>query len=325
MKLTLDDARTLAHEAFVKMGYHPDTLASPVAHLIDCELRGLNFAGLARLVSIAERHRKYGAPLQGLSVERETPVSALVAGHDQIGYIVGQKMTDLAVDKAQKSGLALIGGKDTWYTGMLSFYAEQICARGLVAMIFSNTAPWVAPHGGTEGRFGTNPVCFGFPFRDTPVIWDIGTSEIIHAQVLLAKRLGHILPEGTAYDKDGVPTVDPDAAFDGAFSVWGGHRGSGLAMMVQLMGIMAGSAHLPDDLSGFGMVIVAAKPDLLRDPTEFDAEIEAYSKAIRETRPVADGPPVRMPFDRSRQDRAKVRARGWIDVPDEVHALILDI
>ena len=325
MKLTLDEARTLAHESFVKMGYQPAALESPVEHLIDCELRGLNYAGLARLVSIAERHRKYGMPTNGLTVERDTPVSALVAGNDQIGYIVGQKMTDLAIGKAGETGLALIGGKDTWYTGMLSFYAEQICARGFMAMIFSNAAPWVAPHGGTEGRFGTNPVCFGFPYRDAPVIWDIGTSEIIHAQVLMAKRLGQTLPEGAAYDKEGAPTIDPDAAFEGAFSVWGGHKGSGLAMMVQLMGMMAGSAHLPDDLSGFGMVIVAAKPDLLRDAAEFEAEIEAYSKAIRETRPVADGPPVRMPFDRSRQDRANALARGWIEVPDEIHALILDI
>lgn len=325
MKLTLDDARKLAHDTFVKMGYQPETLASPVAHLIDCEMRGLTYAGLARLVSIAERHRKYGAPSHGLSIERETPVSALVAGHDQIGYIVGQKMTDLAITKARETGLALIGGKETWYTGMLSFYAEQLCAEGLVAMIFSNAAPWVAPHGGTEGRFGTNPLCFGFPFRDTPVIWDIGTSEIIHAQVLMARRLGRMLPDGVAYDKDGAPTTDPDAALEGAFGVWGGHKGSGLAMMVQLFGMMAGSAHLPDDMSGFGMVMVAARPDLLRDASEFEAEVEAYITAIRETRPVAGGPPVRMPFDRSRDDRAAVIARGWIDLPDEIHALIMDI
>lgn len=325
MKLTLDDARRLARDAFVRMGYPPDALASPVEHLIDCELRGLSFSGLARLVSIAERHRKYGAPSQALSVQRETPVSALVAGNDQIGYIVGQKMTDLAIAKAREAGLAIIGGKDTWYTGMLSFYAEQVCAQGLMVMIFSNAAPWVAPYGGTEGRFGTNPVCFGFPFRDTPVIWDIGTSEIIHAQVLMAKRLGQPLPEGAAYDKDGMPTTDPDAALGGAFSVWGGHKGSGLAMMVQLMGMMAGSAPLPDDLSGFGMVMVAARPDLLCDAAEFEAGTETYIRAIRETRPVTDGPPVRMPFDRSRQDRARALARGWIDIPDEIHEMIVNL
>lgn len=114
----------------MKMGCQPGMLASPVAHLIDCEVCGLNYAGLARLEPVAESHRKYGAPSHGLTTERETPVSALVAGRDQIGYIVGQKMTGLAIAKAREAGLALIGGKDTWYTSMLSFYAEQLYAEG---------------------------------------------------------------------------------------------------------------------------------------------------------------------------------------------------
>lgn len=325
MRLSLSDARRLARDTLVKIGYREDELDSPVAHLMDSEMRGLDYAGFARILSIADRHRKYGPPAQGMTVSRDSPVSALVEGHDQLGYIVGQKVTDLAIEKAEATGLALVGGNDTWYTGMLSFYAEQICARGLVAMIYSNAAPWVAPHGGTEGRFGTNPICFGFPCGDEPVIWDIGTSEIIHAQVMLAKRLGQDLPEGVAFDAAGEPTTDPDAALEGAFAPWGGHKGSGLAMVVQMFGMMAGSAHLPEYMSGFGMVTVAAKPDLLRDRAEFEAEVAAYSRAVRETRPVRGGPPVRMPFDRSRRDRAAVIERDWIEIPDEIHARILEI
>ncbi|MWD26525.1 Ldh family oxidoreductase [Aquicoccus sp. SCR17] len=325
MRLSLNDARRLARDTLVKIGYREDELDSPVAHLMDSEMRGLDYAGFARILSIADRHRKYGPPAQGMTVSRDSPVSALVEGHDQLGYIVGQKVTDLAIEKAEATGLALVGGNDTWYTGMLSFYAEQICARGLVAMIYSNAAPWVAPHGGTEGRFGTNPICFGFPCGDEPVIWDIGTSEIIHAQVMLAKRLGQDLPEGVAFDVAGEPTTDPDAALEGAFAPWGGHKGSGLAMVVQMFGMMAGSAHLPEYMSGFGMVTVAARPDLLRDRAEFEAEVAAYSRAVRETRPVRGGPPVRMPFDRSRRDRAAVIERDWIEIPDEIHARILEI
>jgi len=325
MRLTLEEARALARDTLVKIGYREEELASPVAHLMDSEMRGLDYAGFARILSIADRHKTYGPPSTGMTVSRDTPVSALVEGHDQLGYIVGQKVTDLAIEKAANTGLAMIGGNDTWYTGMLSFYAEQVCARGLTAMIWSNAAPWVAPYGGTEGRFGTNPICFGFPCGDEPVIWDIGTSEIIHAQVMLARRLGQTLPEGVAYDADGKPTTDPGAALGGAFAPWGGHKGSGLAMVVQMFGMMAGSAHLPDYMSGFGMVMIAARPDLLRDAREFEAEVAAYGKAVRETRPVEGGPPVRMPFERSRRDRAAVIDRGWIEIPDEIHAKILEI
>ena len=86
---------------------------------------------------------------------------------------------------------------------MLSYYAEMAAARGLVSMIASNASPWVAPHGATEGRLGTNPICFGFPSADDPIIFDIGTSAIIHAEVTLARRLGNELPENVAFDRDG--------------------------------------------------------------------------------------------------------------------------
>ena len=85
-----------------------------------------------------------------------------------------------------------------------------------VVVMAALLAPWVAPYGATEGRFGTNPICFGFPSNGDPVIWDIGTAAIMHGEVVLARRLGQDLPEGVAFDADGHPTRSPDAALRGA-------------------------------------------------------------------------------------------------------------
>src|SRR5690606_38789537 len=137
-----------------------------------------------------------------------------------------------------------------------------------------------------------------------PSNWDIGNSDLIHAQVTLAGRLGKPLPDGVAYDDDRNPTVDPAKALAGAFKAWGRLPSSGLAIVVQLMGVLAGSDALPDYLAGFGMVMICLRPNLLRDPDEFAAEVTKYSELIRSTRPLAGGSPVRMPFDRSRADRA---------------------
>jgi LDH2 family malate/lactate/ureidoglycolate dehydrogenase len=210
----------------------------------------------------------------------------------------------------------VVGADDTWYTGMLSYYAEIAAASGLVSMIASNASPWVAPHGATEGRFGTNPICFGFPSADDPVIWDVGTSAIIHAEATLAQRLGQLLPEGVAFDRDGQPTRDAAAALAGAFSAWGGHKGSGLGIVVQLLGIMAGSPPIPPDLAGFGFIIVAIRPDLLGPEETFRRNVSSYARAVRSARPVAGGDAVRMPFDRSREDRRRRLADDHIDVPD---------
>jgi LDH2 family malate/lactate/ureidoglycolate dehydrogenase len=316
MRLAIAAATSLARQALAALRYDANEAALIADHLIDCDLRGLPVGGLARIISIGERLARIGDRRAPMRIVRETAVSAQIDGGDQLGYIVAHRATAVAVEKASAAGIAVVGANDTWYTGMLSYYAEIAAARGLVSIIASNASPWVAPHGASEGRYGTNPICFGFPSADEPVIWDIGTSAIIHAEATLAKRLGQLLPEGVAFDRDGATTRDPAAALAGAFAAWGGHKGSGLGIVVQLLGIMAGSPPIPPDLAGFGFLIVAIRPDLLRPAETFRRNVSAYAEAVRGARPVAGGSPVRMPFDRSRSDRRRRLERGRIDVPD---------
>jgi delta1-piperideine-2-carboxylate reductase len=316
VQLTVNEARQLAVRIMSALGHDADDAGLIADHLIDCELRGLSYGGLARAISIAERMARTGDRRRPIQIRHETPVSAQIDGGDHLGYIVAHRATAIAIDKALATGIAVVGADDTWYTGMLSYYAEIAAARGLVTMIASNASPWVAPHGATEGRFGTNPICFGFPSADEPVIWDVGTSSIIHAEATLAQRLGQLLPEGVAFDRDGEPTRDPAAALAGAFSAWGGHKGSGLGIVVQLLGIMAGSPPIPPDLAGFGFMIVAMRPDLLGPADTFYQNVSSYAQSVRSARPVAGGGAVRMPFDRSRQDRQRRLTEDRIDVPD---------
>ena len=240
MRLRIAEARSLAERVMIGLKHDPADAALIADHLLDTELRGLDYGGLARALSIVERLAKTDNR-QPLRIVRETHLSATIDGGDQIGYIVANHATRIAIDKALAEGIAVVAANNTWYTGMLSYYAEMAAAKGIVTMIASNASPWVAPHGATEGRFGTNPVCFGFPSSDEAVIWDIGTSAIIHAQVTLHGRLGTQLPESVAFDENGDATRDPEAALKGAFAAWGGHRGSGLGVVVQLLGMLAGS------------------------------------------------------------------------------------
>lgn len=325
MKLSIADAHALAEDVLVKIGYRKEEARIAAGHLMDCELRGLEYAGFARMLSIADRIERTGHSGREITITRETPVSAAIDGADKLGYLVGQRATEVAIEKAKASGISIVGANETWYTGMLSYYAEQATAQDLVIMIASNACAWVAPHGGTEGRFGTNPICFGFPSASDPVIWDIGTSSIIHAQVVLARRLGQTIPEGVAFDADGKPTTDPASALGGAFTAWGGPRGSGLAIVVQLLGMLAGSPMIPGELTSFGMVVMAMRPDLLTSLDDFKKEVAAYSDAIRSTRPVEGGGPVRMPFDRSRALREQRTREGFIEVPDAIHEKIVGI
>lgn len=325
MRLTVAEARSLAERVMGVIGYEPSDAGLIADHLIDCELRGLHYGGLARAVSIAERLAGTGHCGQPIRIEKETPVSARIDGGDGIGYVVAYRATEIAIEKAAASGIAVVGANNTWYTGMLSYYAEMAARQDLVSIIASNTSPWVAPHGASEARFGTNPICFGFPSAADPVIWDIGTAAIIHAEVTLAGRLGRQLPVGVAFDSKGAPTRHPAAALDGAFAAWASHKGLGLGMAVQLLGVLTGAPFAPPNLAEFGFLIVAIRPDLLTSADAFKSSAAEYADWVRMARPVESGAPVRMPFDRSRAARQKRLADDAVEVEDSIHAALIAI
>ena len=319
MRLTLEDASTLIQNVMAKYGHDKAQSEAIASHLMDCELRGLSYGGLARVLSIVDRFNKIGARREAIRVVKQSSASAVLDGGDQIGYLVADRATKLAIEKAKQTGLSIVSANRTWYTGMLSYYAEKAAAENLVSIITSNASPWVAPFGGSEGRFGTNPICYGFPSDGEQVIWDIGTSAIIHAEVTLHKRLNQQLKPGLAFDVEGLPTTDPEQALKGSFAPWGGPKGSGLAIVVQLMGALAGGPVIPPELAEFGFVMIAIDPDLLGSTSEFKAKVADYAETVRQTRPIHPDDPVRMPFDRSRDLRAQRQAEGFIEIEPHIH------
>jgi len=325
MKLTIDQTRRLARAAMQSCG-HTDTEAEIIAdHLVDCELRGLSFGGLARAISVIERRTNSPAPARPITIVKETPVSATLDGGDQVGYLVAKQATDLALAKAARIGMSVVAAHRTWYTGMFSYYLEMITNAGFAGIVAGSGNHLVAPHGGTEGRFGTNPIAFGFPSDDQPIIWDIGTSAVMLGEVMLRHRLGDPLDDGHAYTPDGRPTRDPAEALAGAFTVWGGHKGSGLALVVQLLGMMAGAAAAPDGLTDCGFFLLVVDPALLTDGADYQRRVSEYAQTIRSTRPVDPTTPVRVPFDRSAAERTKRLADNSIDIDDRVYAMLTDL
>lgn len=319
VQLSIDEAESILLTSLQKLNYSEPDSKIIAHHLLDAELRSYGIAGLARVLSIAEHLGPDPQPQTSITTTRESPCTAQLNGNDSLGYLVGRRATETAITKAKTAGVSVVCANGTWYTGMLSYYAEMACAADLVTVIASHCTAWVAPHGGCQGMFGTNPICIGFPSAgDVPVIWDIGTSKIIHAEAKLAVRKGEQLREGVAYDGEGQPTTDPMEALKGALAVWGEHRGSGLAVAVQLLGAMAGSPALPNELEDFGFVIMCIDPSCFGELDRFKKEVANYGDKMRESKPVPGGSKLRMPFERSNEGRRKVRERGWIEVDKPV-------
>ena len=115
---------------------------------------------------------------------------------------------------------------------------------------------------------------------------------------VVASRIG-LRAEGTAFDREGNPTRDPKKAGEGAYASWGGHKGSGLAMCVQMLGMMANTLPFPPLVEGCGFLILAMKADLFMPLDEFKGNVSEYATSVRAAKPLDPARPVRMPFDRS--------------------------
>ena len=292
-------------------------------HLIDCELRGVSYGGLSRALTVLERLAKPVEPAVPVQITQRSSISALVDGGNQVGYVVAFRATELAIEKAQAHGLGLVGVYNTWLSGMLCHYMEQITRAGLVGMAFASCAWSVAPLGSSERRFGTNPLAFGFPTGGDPIIFDGGVSSTMGSEAVMHKRLGKPLPEGRGYDLDGRPSTDPAKVLEGAFSVWGGAKGSGLGMVVQLLGFLCNGEVVPPAHKDQCQLILALKPDLLVDRSEFEKKAADYAARVRNARPLPGGKAPRLPFERSLEARRSALARGTLEVPEELHAALV--
>jgi LDH2 family malate/lactate/ureidoglycolate dehydrogenase len=319
MRLSIGEARALVHDLMLGLDHTPEEADIITDHIIDCELRGLSFGGLPRALSVVEKIRGAVDARKPIAVVRDSPVSALIDGGGQVGYVVGHRATSLAIEKAKQQGLGVVGAFNTWYTGMFAHYMEMATNADLVAMAAGSSAWRVAPFGSSEGRFGTNPIAFGFPSTAAPIILDFATSSVMVSEAILRKRLTQPLPTSVAYDTNGNPTRDPAAALNGAFTVWGGHKGSGLAIAIQLFGLLCNSALIPPEQSDCCLFILVMRPDLLVPLDEFKGQVAEYAKAVRDARAIDLAQPVRMPFDRSAAERKRRLEENWIDVPEPVY------
>ncbi|MGZ5089732.1 MAG: Ldh family oxidoreductase [Burkholderiales bacterium] len=321
MQLSITEATDLAIRALSRAGMKADAAALVAAHLVDANLCGHEFSSLPRVLAIVEELRKKRPPGE-IRIVRENACSAVIDGGDNVAYVVSITAIDKAVDICRKNGVAIVGANNTWFSGRLAYYVERAARQGYVAVHTTNTTARVAPYGGIDRLMGTNPLAIAFPSDDDPLIIDIGTSATTWGDVALARTKGEPLPEGVAVDPQGNPTVDPAAALEGAFLPWGGHRGSGLSLAIQLLGILAGSAPVIDDVSNYGLFFLVIDPDILMPAAQYKARVSELRRTIAANRPMPGMPQVRVPGDGSLQRRKERLAAGVVNLDERVYERI---
>ena len=324
MQLSITAATDLAVRALTRAGMTTPAAKVVADHLVDANLCGHEFSSLPRVLAIAEELRNK-PPAGVIRVVRENRCSAVIDGGDNVAYVVSITAIDKAVEICRREGVAVVGANNTWFSGRLAYYVERAARQGYVALHTTNTTARVAPFGGIDRVMGTNPFAVAFPSEDDPLIIDFGTAATTWGDVVLARTKGEPLPPGLAVDAEGRATTDPVAALAGAFLPWGGHRGSGLSLAVQLFGILAGSSPVIDDVSNYGLFFLLIDPAALMSASDFRARVSALRQTLRANRPLAGASAVRVPGDASLQRRKEGLAAGIVNLDAMVYQRILEL
>lgn len=202
--------------------------------LVEADRRGITSHGLLRLPLYVSALRAGGiAPRPQMRIEESGAAAATLDGGAGLGQVVMQSAVDWTRDHVTKNGVTAIAVHNSSHYGAGQFWTDQLAADGIIGILTSSTGPVTAPYGGTKTVLGTNPLTIALPTGEDPLTVDMATSAGALGKVMAAKQAGQAIPDGWAVDTTGRPTTNPDDAISGALLPFGGHKGSGLSVLLE--------------------------------------------------------------------------------------------
>lgn len=256
-------------------------------------------------------------------VTKDTPQSAVIDGNQAPGMLALSKAVDLAMVKA-KGGIATVGVHNTsTSSGQLAYYGKKAADNGFIVIITANSPEFVAAKAGASATFGTNPLCFACPVKDSyPFVFDMSTAAIALFGVLTCKAKGEPLPEYAAYDATGAWTTNVSdihiGGGGGAIATFGGHKGVGLALMVELLcaalsgGAVLGEGEPKKTAKSWGHNVICIDPNVMHEG--FAGRAASIIKTVATSHP--DG--VRLPGQSSAEIYTKNEKADSLPVAKKV-------
>jgi L-2-hydroxycarboxylate dehydrogenase (NAD+) len=316
--------------------------------LITSDLRGIDSHGVARLHTYFEM-LELGRinPRPNVRIIRDKHSVATIDADNGMGLVVAPKANAIAMDKAETYGSGWVSVCNTNHFGIAGYYPLQALERDLIGWAMTNTTKLVAPLWGAERMLGTNPIAIAFPgYKEPPIVIDMATSAVAYGKIEIALRTNSSVPKGWIIDKAGRNSTDPQDMINGGAQLplgsekeMGGHKGYGLASMVDILCCVLSGANwgpfappfalrqeIPERSvgKGIGHFFGALEIDAFIDKDEFKKQIDEWIRVFRSSKPApgTNGPLI--PGDPEREAEA-IRRREGIPLLRPVVDDLLDI
>ena len=275
-------------------------------NLVMADMRGIPTHGVLFLPLLAARVEAGMVTIPtALKILRDDGAAVHIDGGNGLGQSAAAKAMRMSIVKARAHGIGMGLVRHTNHIGLLAFYALMAAAEDMVGFCTCNGAASVAPWGGAEPFFGSNPFAVAAPSGSaTPVVLDMSTTIVARGKIRRAQRLKERIPSGWALDAGGAPTEDPDAAMKGTLLPIGGPKGSGMAFFIDLVcGLLSGSSyarelksfHQLEGPTGVGVMTLAIDISRFMPPSRFATLAGEHIRSIRGSRRAAGADRIRMP------------------------------
>lgn len=285
-------------------------------HLVGANLAGHDSHGVAMVMPYVRSLKAGELQLnQRISVATDSDTLLVVDGNRGMGQSIAHQTMQLAIDRAREKGVAIVGLRNTHHIGRVGHWAEEAIAAGLASIHFTNVVsrPLVSPHGGGQGRFGTNPLTVGLPRKGAPpILLDFATSAVAVGKIRVAYNRKGDAPVGALIDHEGKPTRNPAVMYEepmGALLTAAGHKGYALAMVCDLLGaaIFGGATPQPSKLRIPGiynnMLAIVFDPSRFAAADHFEQEAREFIEYVQSARRTDPDSPIEVPGDAERRYR----------------------
>ncbi len=322
--LRADALLALVTQACERMGARREGAELVASLLVRANLCGYDSHGVFRL---AQYHEWWKAGLLNPAAQpviaEETVLAAKVDGRHAYGQVVAHFATQVAIEKAQRCGIALVTARNSNHVGRLADYAETIQGTGLIGLVMVNdsgSGQFVVPWGGIDPRLATNPIAMGIPGgTGGGILFDFSTSAAAFGKVRQLQMRSEPAPSGWLIDASGKEAGDPASLFREPRSSLlpaGGHRGFALSLAVEVLaGILSGAGFAsprlgPEEMNG--IFVLAADVSWFVPLDQFRAQVDQLTAYMKTSRPMPGVGPVHIPGENSRSEEARRRQEGII-------------
>jgi LDH2 family malate/lactate/ureidoglycolate dehydrogenase len=322
MRIKINEAEKLAVAFLERLGFSGEEPKLITENLLESELAGKKTHGFIYFLILKKQANegKLNTDKLKINIIRETPVSLYIDGNHKLGYGIVYKSLDLAFEKARVSKIVSVSIKNLGLTGYVGAYARKATENNFIFLGFNSSPAALVPYGSKKNLWGANPLTIGIPADDIPVILDMASSRVTRGNLMLAKMAGKQIRPNVAIDANGQLTTDPAKAMAGGLLPFGGHKGSGLGFIVELLaGILGGSrANSVFSNDGGGCFYILIDPTLFRPLGDFKKDVKVAIEELKNS-PKMDGfKEIYFPGEQSHKLREKQISENSVEINDDI-------